>query len=285
MTDGAADHGNAAAHSSENDRATSQILAAGWTKSIQTIATELQRFATIAQVAFEAIEPGLKAFAAAALQIAKALPELLATLPPNIRALGAELDLRRLMKLASTEGLQFAYVPPAPVVSKLLAAADAAARRQIIRSNSRSILNSCESELAMVERAELLQYVSFAQHAAAALRAGFRDASQALSANLLDTIIAGQLGPMKRMITDQKSKPNVDEFSVRVALTVSGIWSAHGQYFPAKGDLIPRSFSRHGSVHGVSRRQYTLVNATVALMHVVALLRLLDSQPEVVRST
>lgn len=97
--------------------------------------------------------------------------------------------------------------------------------------------------------------------------------------------MADQLGPLKRLVTNQKAKPDADEFSIRAAITLSGIWSAHGQYFPEKGDQVPRAYSRHGTVHGVSKRQFTAVNATLALMHVVALLRLLDSQPVIAPST
>lgn len=53
---------------------------------------------------------------------------------------------------------------------------------------------------------------------------------------------------------------------------LGGIWGAHGEFWPDKGDKIPRSYSRHGSVHGVSRRQYSRINAVLALMHVVSLL-------------
>lgn len=273
------DLGNSAPKVPEIERVRAQVLASGWTKSIQAIATELQKFAAAAQIAYDALKPGLDAVASAILQIAKVIPDLLATLPPNIRGLGSAMDLERLIDLASAEGLQFAYVPPTAVISKILAAPDASARRQVIRNNGRLILKSCENELAIVQRADLMPHVSFAQRSAAALRAGHRDASQALSANLLDSVIADQLGPLKKLVTNQKSKPDVDEFSVRAAITVSGIWSAHGQYFPDEGDQIPRTFSRHGTVHGVSKRQFTAVNATLALMHVVALLRLLDSQP------
>lgn len=284
MTGDIYDLGKTAAKTPAIDRVRDQILASGWTKSIQAIATELQKFAAAAQVAYDALKPGLEAVASGILQIAKLLPDLLATLPPNIRALGSAMDLERLIDLATDEGLQFAYVPPTAVISKVLAAPDAAARRQVIRNNGRLILRSCENELALVQRADLTHHVAFAQRSASALRAGHRDASQALSANLLDTVLADQLGPLKKLVTNQKSKPDVDEFSVRAAIALSGIWSAHGQYFPEKGDRVPRAYSRHGTVHGVSKRQFTAVNATLALMHVVALLRLLDSQPIVAPS-
>ncbi|CAH0184933.1 hypothetical protein [Microbacterium sp. Bi128] len=263
------------------DRVRAQILNPAWAKSLQAIASEIQKVFAAAQVAYDALKPGLDAVASAVLQIAKVLPDLLDTLPPNIRGLGAGMDLDRILDLATNEGIQFAYVPPTAVISKILAVPDPGARRRVIRNNARTILAACESELALVARGDLLRHVAFAEHAALAMRAGYRDASQALCANLLDTILADQLGPLKKAVTSQKSKPKVDDFSVRAAITLLGIWSAHGQYFPEQGDLVPRTYSRHGTVHGVSRRQFTVVNATLALMHVTALLRLLDSQPAV----
>ncbi|MCI2956349.1 hypothetical protein MN032_01485 [Agromyces atrinae] len=246
--------------------------------SLQAIGAEVQKLATAAQVAFERLRPGLDALGSVVLEFARVLPDILATLPPNLRQLGSQMDLERLIDLAADEGLQFAYVPPSTVISKILAAPDAAARKQVIRNNGRLILKSCEDELALIQSADLTHHVAFAQRSASALRAGHREASQALSANLMDTVIANQLRPLRRLVTNQKSKPDIDEFSIRAAITLSGIWSAHGQYFPEKGEQIPRSYSRHGTVHGVSKRQFTAVNATLALMHVVALLRLLDSE-------
>ena len=267
------------------DVVTAPLAAAGWNESFRRIAAELQTFARAVQILYESVKPGLDAIASVILQVATVLPDLIATLPPNVRELGGDMNLGRILELARAEGLQFAYVPPAPVIKKVLLASGPSARRLVIRNNKRSILRACERELALVESPELSEHVAFAQRAASALRAGHRDASQALSANLMDTVLADRFGPLKRFLTNQNSRPDLDEFSVRAAITLSGIWSVHGQYFPSKGDRVPRVYSRHGSVHGVSQRQFTEVNATLALMHVVALLRLIDSQPDVAKSS
>lgn len=281
MTGKNADPGRDAPKIPGVDRVREQVLASGWRKSIEVIAKEIQKFAKIAQETFEALRPGIESLASGVLLIAKSIPDLLATLPPNIRELGSAMDLQRILDLSAEEGLQFAYVPPTKIVTKVLAAKDAQGRRLVIQNNRRLILRACESELGLIQRTDLLHHVEFAQRSARALRAGHRDASQALNANLLDTIIADKLGSLKKVVTNKSAKLDVDEYSVRAAITLSAIWSAHGRYFPAKGDSIPRLYSRHGTVHGVSKRQFTVVNATLALMHVVALLRLLDSQPTI----
>ncbi len=62
---------------------------------------------------------------------------------------------------------------------------------------------------------------------------------------------------------------------MRVSIALGGR-GAHGQFWPNQGEKIPRLYSRHGSAHGVSGRQYSRINAVLALMHVVSLLRLMD---------
>lgn len=249
-------------------------------KSLNAIGAQLLIFARTVQSLTETMKPGINAIAATMLQVAESLPKLLATLPPNVLALGKEMEFERFVELSFAEGLQFAYVPPTSVIRKMMSAPDAAGRRRVLRNNGRSILRACDRELDLVANLELREFVQFAQKAALALRDGHRDASQALSANLLDTLLALKLGKLKRLVTNQKARPDLEELSIRATLTLSGIWAAHGQFFPDNGDQVPRIYSRHGSVHGVSRRQFTEVNATLALMHVVAFLRLIDSQPD-----
>lgn len=229
---------------------------------------------------YDAFKPSLDAISAGILQLASVLPALLKTLPPNVLQLGGDVDFERMVELSQSEGLQFAYVPPVGVIKKVMVAPDAAGRRTVIRDNRRTILTACERELSLVSLPDLRTHVKFAESSAAALRAGHRDASQALSANLLDTLLAFRLGPLKKLVTNQHPRPDLQELSVRASLTLSGIWAAHGHFYPGRGEQVPRLYSRHGSVHGVSRRQFTEVNAILALMHVVAFLRLVDSQPD-----
>lgn len=50
------------------------------------------------------------------------------------------------------------------------------------------------------------------------------------------------------------------------------IWNSHMKFFGHAGDEPPTEYSRHASVHGVSRRQYKLENCIQALMLVTSLL-------------
>jgi hypothetical protein len=198
-----------------------------------------------------------------------------ASLPPNWPK-GANLpaDLEAMLL---DEGLALAWVPPEEVVAQLFAASSASERRTIIGRRWRGIGRACVHELDQVTHADLQDHAHFAREAALTLMNGSAAASQALSANLLDSILRAEFSNNDRTtITGQKNRLDIDEYPLRVAIVLGGIWGSHGQFFPERGDQIPRSYSRHGSAHGVSRRQYSRVNAVLALMHVVSLLRVLE---------
>lgn len=209
--------------------------------------------------------------------IAKARAAVMASLPPNWR--GDDLTIpQNLETMLLDEGLPLAWVPPHTVVLALFAAATPAYRRKILGNRWKSIARSCGVELEDIEKAELAEHVEFALEAAEALLDGKARSSQALSANLLDSILRASFSTQDRKtITGQKARLDIEDYPMRVAIVLGGIWGSHGEYWPNKGDKIPRSFSRHGSAHGVSRRQYSRINALLALMHVVGLLRVIEA--------
>ena len=56
------------------------------------------------------------------------------------------------------------------------------------------------------------------------------------------------------------------------------LWQAYQKYKLEDGDPIPRTFSRHASVHGVGPRQFSKRNAVQGLLFVCSLLLFLDEQ-------
>jgi hypothetical protein len=166
------------------------------------------------------------------------------------------------------EGLPLAWVPPRPVLEKVFAAHSAGARRTVLSNNWRCIMEACVSELDGVSEPKLMEYVEFATEAAESLRDGRWRASQALSANLMDS---------NKKLTGQKSRVEWEDYPIRAALVFGGIWGSYSEYWASKGDPIPRRYTRHASAHGVSRRQYTRLNAVIALMHIVGLLKVIES--------
>jgi hypothetical protein len=196
-------------------------------------------------------------------------------LPPNWRgASGLNVDL--LETLLLDEGLPLAWIPPTAVLEKVFAASTPAERRSVISRDWKTIGESCVQVLGSIEDPSLAEHVQFARLSAESLLAGSPAPSQALSANLLDSVLRAEFSDHRSKVTNQKQRLNMDDYPIRVAIVLSAVWAAHGEYWPHKGDKIPTTFSRHASAHGVSRRQYTRINATLSLMHVTALLKMLD---------
>ncbi|MEV5967310.1 hypothetical protein AB0L70_36415 [Kribbella sp. NPDC051952] len=196
-------------------------------------------------------------------------------LPPNWRgASGLSVDL--LETLLLDEGLPLAWIPPTDVLEKVFAAPTPAKRRSVIGRNWKTIGESCVQVLDSIEDPGLSEHVQFARLSAESLLGASSAPSQALSANLLDSVLRAEFSDHRGKVTNQKQRLNMDDYPIRVAIVLGAVWSAHGTYWPDKGDKIPITFSRHASAHGVSRRQYTRINATLSLMHVTALLKMLD---------
>lgn len=239
-------------------------------------------FADLSKKAASALLPSVEAFHELqrdqfADVISKVRTAVDSLLPPNWR--GGDVQIPEdLEALLLDEGLPLAWVPPQPVLIKIFAAGSAGDRRRIVGSSWRSIATACLSELEGIENADLVEYAEFAVEAAESLRDGRTRASQALSANLLDSVLRRSFSKESRKaLTGQADRPNIDVYPMRLAVVIGGIWGSHGEYRPLRGDAIPRRYSRHASAHGVSRRQYSRVNAVIALMHVVGLLKVMET--------
>jgi hypothetical protein len=201
-----------------------------------------------------------------------------ASMPPNWRDATSP-NWAELETMTLDEGLALGWVPESEVLHLLFSAPDAAARRRIIGRRWQRIVRHCMSELDAIDTKSLVRHARFGKEAADALLKGSAAPSQALSANLLDTILRAHFTDTdRRRLVGQRRRLSVDAFSLRRAIVLGGIWGAFGEYWPTQGDPIPTKFSRHASAHAVTRRQFSRLNATIALMHVTSLLRLLDAE-------
>jgi hypothetical protein len=236
-------------------------------------------FDEIPRSAFEAVRPAMTAIhdaqrAQFADIIEAARRAIESALPPNwpVDFLPSNLE-----ELLLDEGLALAWIPPEDIVVLLFAAQGPQERRTIIGRRWKRIAHACVEELSQIDLPSLHKHVVFARRSAEALLTGSHEASQALSANLLDSILRAEFSAQDRKtITGQHTRLEIDEYPLRVAIVLGGIWGAHGEFWPNRGDKIPRGYSRHGSAHGVSRRQYSRINSVLALMHVTALLRVME---------
>ena len=160
----------------------------------------------------------------------------------------------------------------------------AADRRRTLGRRWRGVLADCASVLNTIDHPRLIDGRAFAINCADALRAGHHRAAQALAANLLDSLLRGNLDAAVRTqltrntFRSNGSKIDLDAYEVRMALTFAPVWHAYAQYRTEHGDRVPRAFGRHPSAHAVSRAQYTRINAVIALMLVTSVLRFLDAE-------
>jgi hypothetical protein len=197
-------------------------------------------------------------------------------LPPNWRGVEGR-KFKDLETMLLDEGLPLAWVPPPAVLARIFAASTPAERRRVIGRSWKTIACACDEQLDSISASELKGHAKLGKQAVASLLDGNSPASQALSANLLDSVLHAHFNKKdRRTITGQKTRLDFKSYPVRVAIVLGGIWGAYGEYWPEKGDKIPRSFSRHASAHGASARQYSRINAVLALMHVTALLKMLE---------
>lgn len=202
--------------------------------------------------------------------------------PKNLR--DATPSRREFEALMLDEGIPLMWVPGPQVVRALLDATDAPARRRIIGRRWRGISYDCEAVIADITHPALNDAHTFALVCISALRTGHTAPAQALAANLLDSLLRIHLNDAdrKKLTSNKKDKDKFDlnSYGANVALTFAPVWSAHAEYWPKEGDPIPRTFGRHPSAHGVSRNQYSRINAVIAIMLVTSILKLLDVELE-----
>lgn len=196
-------------------------------------------------------------------------------LPPNWHGVRG---IDQLETLLLDEGLALAWVPPTDILNALLAASSKQERRQILGKRWKRVVAACRESIESASEADSAQYRGFALNVIKMLEDGYPEGAQALGANLLDTMLRETLdGPSRKQVTDQRSRLSIDDLPMRAAMVFGGIWGSHTEFWPSAGQSVPREFTRHGSAHAVSRKQYSRINAVIALMHVTAYIMLLDS--------
>lgn len=166
---------------------------------------------------FRSVLPSLELFHEAQRQqfaqiIAGARRALDAQLPPNWRAEGVSIPTN-LGVLLLDEGLASAWVPPPSVVMRLFNASSASERRRILGARWKGVAQACLEELDRACDPSVTSHAGFARKAAEALLAGSHEASQALSANLLDTVLLAEFSATDRKsITGRKARLDIDEY-------------------------------------------------------------------------
>lgn len=214
-------------------------------------------------------------------------PELLrgfnrALLPPNLRGHADEIQAHQVHEFLEQEGIPLYLVPRGRTALRLLRAQDRSARRRVLGDCYESIVEDCAAVLEQADRAVVGDEIGFAFDALGAMRAGHPRSAQAMFTVTLDTLIYRFYPDQaaRRLITNRKKGADVpdaiDEMGVHEAMVWLPIWNAHEQFWKHKGDDVPRYYSRHASVHGVSSRQFSKRNCVQVLMLVTSLIGYAD---------
>jgi hypothetical protein len=211
-----------------------------------------------------------------------------AALPPNWNNPTIELpEMDRLEKLLLDEGLPLAWLPHNSVLSDLLNSGSSAERLAVIGTAAEIIVEQAAAELVRLTSGETEEWRPFAAEAVESMRLGQWASGQALATNLLETLVYKFIRSSIPSAVRRSARPgssgstisgadHIDDGNFRALMVVLGVWGAYSNYPPGDFANIPTHFTRHASAHGVSAAQYNKTNAVIALMHVVAILCLVE---------
>ncbi|MFG6444730.1 hypothetical protein ACFXQA_05595 [Microbacterium sp. P07] len=198
-------------------------------------------------------------------------------LPPNWWGVKVALDLEgeELRGLLLEEGIPLAWVPSAGLIDRLVSADSPRQRRQYIRDGWRGIVRDCEVAVGSLSSRDGRDGARFVRLCADAIRDGHFETAQALAANVIDTLgnsfVKNELvGHRWQSIVARNGRERLSRLDIRALLVLGPLAAGHDNY--RSGEPIPRSFTRHATAHGVSKRQYTKVNSLIAVMNATSLL-------------
>ena len=199
------------------------------------------------------------------------------SLPLNLRLCRGELNLDEIICFLQHEGIPLYLVPRKRIVTRLVRAENTAMRRQVLSSCHNQIVEDCASVIEAISKNWAGDELAFVDDAIGAMRAGFTQSAQAMLTSVLDTLIRRFVPDpnVRRSLTNRQNGANApdlfNDLNLRQELVWLPIWNAHQAFWIDKGDRIPRVYSRHASVHGVSKRQFSKRNCVQVLMLVTSL--------------
>ncbi|MGW7436457.1 hypothetical protein [Streptomyces sp. NPDC054849] len=148
---------------------------------------------------------------------------------------------------------------------------------------------ACREALDEVERPEFAEQVSMLRACLDVAQAGHPRGAQALAASVWDTTVRGlvraapslQSNPKWFQYKDLTGLPKAEEEQTVRRFRVASLFAPFEkacQRFTWTTP-VPASFSRRATTHATGSTQYTVVNATIAVMRAVSLLRGLEADP------
>ncbi|WP_460464333.1 hypothetical protein [Arthrobacter pigmenti] len=198
------------------------------------------------------------------------LPRML--LPPNLRPVSDDISFSDVLDFLEKEGIPLYLVPRASIGRRLVLAKDHSTRRKVLNDRFTDIVDDCANLLDTCTDPIVATEVHFIMDGIGALRAGHFASAQAIFTVTLDTLIANfypDRGDRRKITNRKKDAPMPDELgdmSIRNAYVWLPVWNAHQEFWHHKGDRVPNDYSRHASVHAVSKTQFNKRNCVQSLM-------------------
>ena len=242
------------------------------------------QFSASLEVIGEAIENLLgsvnKTIPLEAFNLSKGAPK---KFPENLIEVGNSLTAEQALKMAKRDGIPLYGVPGKSVIHELVEAGSRVSRRKMLVKYQKSIFEDCKTVLNKISSEYALEKKFFILAGLNAIENGHVEAAQALFTNTLDTVHQNFWGLDRQSRTAISNHAEGDELPQVIKnmdfldiLVFAPIWNSHMKFFGHAGEEPPAEYSRHASVHGVSRRQYKLENCIQALMLVTSLLVYVD---------
>lgn len=204
-------------------------------------------------------------------------------LPPNLRSASDQIKAVDVRSFVESEAIPLYLIPRADIGVRLLRAPNKAARRQVLSDRFEALVQDCTVVIDRSDDPMVATAVHFVRDGLGALSGGHYASAQAIFTLVLDTLIM-EIYPDRQKrtkITNRRRDNNdvppvIETMGLRESYVWLTIWNAHLQFWKDKGDPVPYPFSRHASVHGASRRQYSKRNCVQVLMLVTSLIGYAD---------
>ena len=204
-------------------------------------------------------------------------------LPENLAGLDDDVTLKQVLTLVRKDGIPLYVVPRSDIVRNLVYSDSASRRRDVLVECKELIFEDCRVVLNRISSEYALEKKFFILAGLNALENGHVEAAQALFTNTLDTVHQNFWGLNRQSRSVISNHAEGDELPELIknmnfldVFVFAPIWNSHMKFFGHEGQEPPSEYSRHASVHGVSRRQYKLENCIHALMLVTSLLVYVD---------
>lgn len=246
-------------------------------------------------VTSDALTPLFRQYRSTIQQISEQIPELLPKppketfqglnrilLPSNLRPLYKDITIQQVINFVEAEGIPLYIVPSASIALRFLNADTRAKRRKLLNTCSHQIVEDCENVLSSCVSDSTASHVFLVRDGIAAWKQGNYASAQAVFTVCLDALIR-ELIPnsnLRREITNHKdtAPESLKQGKITTYCVWRPIYNAHSVFYKHQGDVVPREYSRHATIHGGTKWQFSKRNCIQSLMLATSLIGYKEQQ-------